>query len=126
MAQRTNAGFRAMLTKQLSMTPDVLSRSYAKTDFTYQARYQKLDNAVDQILAKNDATFKVVFDRWNASARVHPDGSVQHSGPLEEQQYMDKQRASWWKGRVSMLTVTLNDPTLAARCNLRDIGVATR
>jgi hypothetical protein len=115
-----------MLTKQLSMTPDVLSRSYAKTDFTYQARYQKLDNAVDQILAKNDATFKVVFDRWKASERIGPNHAVQHSGPLEEQQYMDKQRASWWKGRVSMLTVTLNDPTLAARCNLRDIGVATR
>jgi hypothetical protein len=48
---------------------------------------------IDQLLAKNDATFKVVLDRWNASARIGPNHQVQHSGPLEEQQYMDKQRA---------------------------------
>jgi hypothetical protein len=127
LTQKNNPKFRAMLTKQLTLTPDVLAKSYAKSDWSYQARYLKLDNAVDQILIKNDATFKVAFDHWKASERVNPDRSVQHSGvPVEEHQYMEKQRASWWKGRVSMLTVTLNDPTLAARCNLRNIGVATR
>jgi hypothetical protein len=116
---------RANIERRLTLTPDVIAKGLAAVDYRPMAIKHKLDAAVDQILAK-DATFKMALDHWNASALVHPDGSVQHGGPLEEQQYMDRQRASWWKGRVRMMEVTLNDPTLAAKCNLAEIGVTAK
>jgi hypothetical protein len=116
---------RARIERRLAITPDVIAKGIAAVDYRPMAIARKLDDAVDQLLAKGDPQFRTALDHWNASARAVGPGRVQHSGPAAEQQYIEAQRALWWKSRVSKLNVTLNDQTLHTKCGLAGTGVAT-
>jgi TonB family protein len=106
---RTPEG-RAIFTKQLSMTPDVMAKGAAKMDLTYGAMSQKLDDTIDQQIAAKDPQFRTYLDHFNY-ALSH------HSGlPLAEQRYVENQRAQWWKARESKVSVVLNDQKLITTC----------
>ena len=108
---------RANLERELTMTPDAVAKGVA-TAIEHMARYRKLDSAVDQEIATRDPQFRTALGHWTASERVEPNGRVGHGIQQVEKDYLEAQRAAWWRSRESKLTVTLNDPTLAARCNL--------
>lgn len=113
---KDSKGHKTILTR-LTWTPEVLAKANAAFDFEPFARNQKLDQLVDQELAARDQTFRTALEHWNASARQVGHG-MQHSSPVTEQQYMNAQRAAWWRAQESKLNVTLNDPTLAQKCGL--------
>ena len=104
---------RKTIQTRLTWTPDVIARAQASFNFEPYARNQKLDQMVDEKLAAADPTFRTALEHWNIP---RPNG--RHGLPASEKQYLDQQRAMYWRVQEAKVNVVLNDPSLAGRCGL--------
>ncbi len=127
--QGKTEGGRKMLTNEASWTPDILAKAMKDYDWAFQARYRKLDRAVDEQLALSDPKFAAYLANYkrqmNESGQVWMDGGPLPAGmvggtsPID---YMQQQRMVFWKKVGAQTQVVINEPTMKG-CDLSYYGV---
>lgn len=84
---------------------------------------RKLSDAVDSQLAAGDPLFRAYLDEWRKGLMVTPTSwGASTDMPREHSSYLAQKRMQFWHIAYMELPITLNDPTLADKCQLEKIA----
>ena len=115
---------RQKLVQQLAAaTPEAFDRAADTYDPRPLIENQKLEAAVDVLLAASDPKFKADLNELNASVTHPTPNHTARHGSAIVLDYVEQKRAAWWKAETGKMNVTLSDQSLYAACGLAAMGV---
>jgi hypothetical protein len=82
---------------------------------------RKLDDAVDTHLAAEDPQLRTYLDEWRKSVvrvNLYEWRGPSPSMPIAHRSYLEEKREEFWQARYAEAPVSLDDPSLADRCQL--------
>jgi hypothetical protein len=117
---RTREG-RAKLARPATLTADSIKNTLGGAQAEVQLlEKQRLDEAVDQEIARRDATFRTYVDELHSKTiRPNPFESQTRGMATDHRAYIETKRAEWWQSHASEVNLVLFDPALADSCGLK-------
>jgi hypothetical protein len=120
---RTKEERQKLARKLAANTPEAFAKSETNYDARPAVEIQKINAAVDALLAASDPKFKAYLSEWNASMTHPRPNGTRFNVSTGVKDYLEQKRAAWWKAETAKLNVTLSDPSLYAACGLPAMGV---
>lgn len=119
---QTEEGKKA-LQNSLNMTVEGLAQALKNYDWSYQARNKKMKQMIDQQIALSDPKFKQYLDEY--SQATDPQTGALNNMSASHLEYLNAQRAAFWKDVHRKAQVVINDPTMQ-NCDLSEYNGGTK
>ena len=118
---QTEDGKKSLM-RDLNITVEALTQAIRNYDWSYQAKYKKMNQRIDDQISLSDPKFKQYLAEYNQTVVIDGPGRSHSTGvPADHLNYIQKQRAAYWADVHKKAQVVINDPTMRT-CDLSDFG----
>ena len=118
---QTEEGKKSLM-RDLNITVEALTQAINNYDWSYQAKYKKMNQRIDDQISMSDPKFKQYLAEFNR-AQVIDSAGVSHwtDVPADHLTYLQKQRTAYWQDVHRKAQVVINEPTMRS-CDLSEYG----